>query len=328
MSFRALLTIALACFASTTKAQSTSASSSTASTPSLSSSASASDAQTSTLSGGSTSGSMSEILGNKKFQENEQITDAKLKAEEGSFSRYSLKFNLSYYGPTLNDFSAADQPNVDKAVGPYSTSLGGSMSGRYRISSTRTISMGTGMKANHPFHGMDRFDMNNPYLSYDMSTRIGGVQMRNSPGVSIITIPNYTQVGEYGAINWDNSLVYDLGRSRFAVALDTGLGYFLYNRGYEKKDGKAARYNLSVAPSLKYNFTDKFSMNTSFGFSFWNPRQVASQATMWNRTVTQRIGFGYALTRDVYFAPYFNFYPSRIASDTTTLNFSTIFSIL
>lgn len=277
---------------------------------------------------GETKARLREALANKKFEETGVITDAKLKAEEGSLSRYSLKFNLSYYGPVLSDLSAADQPNPDGSVGVYATSLGGSVSARYRVSPTRTISMGTGIKAIHPFHGVERFDMNNPYLSYDMSSRIGNLQMRNSPGVSLITVPNYTKIGEYAGLNFDNSLVYNIGSSGFAVGNETSFGYYLYNRPYERRDGKAARSNLTLAPFLKYNFSDRFSMNTSVGISVWNPRQSPDQWALWNRSVTQRLGVGYGISRDIYFAPYLSFYPQRLATDTTTFNFATIFSIL
>ena len=291
-------------------------------------------------SSGTTQGNLREILGNKKFEDSYTLTDAKLRADDGSLSRYSLKFNLSYYGPTLSDPSAADQPNPDGSPGTYSTALGGSMTGRYRFTPDSTMTMGSGLKANHPFHGMDRFDLNNPFVSYDVSSRIGGVQMRNSPGVSVVTNPDYTKLGEYGTVNWDNSVVYDLGRSHFAVGMDSTAGYYFYNRGYNGRkkngDGNANRYSLTMAPVIKYNVSDRLNVYTSFGFNFWNPRKVQDQWALWNRTVTERIGLGYAFRRDIYFAPYVSFYPKRMsdegttdaATNETTFNFNTVFSIM
>ncbi|MFN7729882.1 MAG: hypothetical protein ACK5P7_12060 [Bdellovibrio sp.] len=271
---------------------------------------------------------ISNVMSNKKFQADDTLTDAKMKADDGSLSRYSLRTNLSYYGPTLTDLEAKDQPNPDGSVGSYATALGGSLGFRIRLSPTRTISMGTGLKALYPMHGIERFDMNDPYVSYDMASRFWGIQMRNSPGFSIVTIPNYTKIGEYATLDFKNSLIYDLGRSGFAVGFDTSFGYFLYNRGYERRDGKAARNNLSLSPNIKYNFTDKFNMNTSVNMSFWNPRTAQSPWIMWNRTVTQSVGFGYAIKRDIYVSPYFRMFPSRLAADTTTFNLSAILSIL
>lgn len=263
-----------------------------------------------------------------KFEENNEITDAKIKADAGSLSKYSLKFNLSYYGPTFGDLGAKDQPNPDGSIGTYETSIGGSLGGRYRIDKRTTISVGSGIKLIHPFHGMDRTDLNNPYISYDMTNKFSGIQMRNSIGASYITIPNYKNVGEYAGLNYDASFSYDLGMSRFAIGLDTSIGYYLYNRDYIKKDGKANRSSVSFYPTLKYNFSDKLNVNTSTNISFWNPRSRSNETVLLNKTVSQRLGVGYAYTRDIYVAPYINFYPDRFSDDATTLNISTSFSLL
>lgn len=275
------------------------------------------------------------IFKNKKFEDDYTLTDAKLRADDGSLSRYSVKVNMSYYGPTVNDFSQKDQPNPNGSNGPYSTSIGGSVTARYRMNPDRTISMGTGIKAIHPMHGWDRTDVNTPFVSYDMASRWNGIQMRNSPGVSIVTVPEYTAVGEFASMNWDNSMVKDLGTSGFAAGLDSSFGYYFYNREYRtyqnknnKGDGKANQYNISFYPNIKYNFSRTFSVNTSIGASFWNPRQIDNRFAIWNNMATVRLGFGYSVARDIYFAPYFNTYVDRMAIDTTTFNFSTIFSVL
>lgn len=272
--------------------------------------------------------SLTEIQGNKKFEENTEITDAKIKADAGSLSRYSLKFNLSYYGPTLGDISSKDQPNPDGSNGSYETSLGGSLGGRFRIDPKTTVSLGSGLKVIHPFHGAERTDLNNPYLSYDMTNKINGIQMRNSFGVSYITVPNYTAVGEYGGLNYDLSLSYDLGASGFAISMDSSIGYYLYKRDYVPSDKKATRSQISVYPGMKYNFSDKLSVNTSTAISVYNPRQKSNEFALLNKTVTQRLGLGYAYSRDIYVAPYLTLYPDRLATDTTTFNISTSFSVL
>jgi hypothetical protein len=268
------------------------------------------------------------LLKNKKFAEDREITDAKLRADAGSVSRYSLKFNLAYYGPIVNDLSAQDQPNPDGVAGTYETAIAGSLGGRFRIDPAHSISLGSGLKAIHPFGDMDRIDLSNPFLSFDSMNRVGNLQMRNSPGISAITIPNYTKLGEYGSVSYDFSSVYNFGTSPWAVGLDANVGLFLYKRGYETADKKATSYNISAAPNVKYNFSDKFSVNSSVQFSWMNPRQTTDRYTLWNKTASQRVGLGYAYTRDIYIAPYLNLFPTRLALDTTTINIATIFSVL
>ncbi len=281
---------------------------------------------TSTTTGGS-------LLQNKKFQESHTLTDAKLRAESGSLSRLSAKAAISYFGPTFGDLSAPEQPNPDGSVGSYSQAMKGSVSVRYRLTSDSTISAGTGVSFIKPFHGWDRTDVNNPFLSYDFSDRFGRLQMRNSPGVKITTVPNYTSIGQIAEVSWDNSLVYGLAGG-LALSFDSSLSYWVYGREYRPGalrrggDGTASQYGISWYPGLKYNVSDAFNLNTSAGFSLQNPRMANDNAVLWNKTVSLRLGFGYAFSRDIYFAPYVQTYVTRLALDMTSINVSGVFSVL
>ena len=314
--------IAAAAFAQTTSTSASSIGVAPAATEASTGSASA------TTSEGENKGSLKEILKNKKFAEDTDITDAKLKADAGSLSKYSLKFNLSYYGPMVGDLGAKDQPNPDGSISPHATAISGSFGGRYRIDSASSISMGTGMKANHPFHGMDRFDINDPFLGYDRLIRFGDLQMRMSPSVSYITTPEYKDAGEYAGMGYDTSLIYNLGTSHMALGLDASLGYYLYGRDYRNSDRSANQYTVSTYPTFKYNFTDKLNINTSVKLAWANFRRAHDKNQLIPQTISQRLGVGYALTRDIYLFPYLNFYPNSFTQDSTTLNFLTSFSIL
>jgi hypothetical protein len=112
------------------------------------------------------------------------------------------------------------------------------------------------------------------------------------------------------------------------MGVDSGANLFIYERGYGKKDGKASRYLLGIYPQLKYNFSDKVNVYTSLAISLWNPRSIEDEMALHNKTLSGRLGMGMAYSRDIYFAPYLNFYPENPKADTTTISFSTIFSIL
>lgn len=264
---------------------------------------------------------------NKQFQENTEITDAKLKADAGSLSRFSLKFNLTYTGPTMGDLSAPDQPNPDGSVGSFQTALGGSMGLRYRLNSKSSVGVSTGIKAIHPFHGAERTDMSNPALTYDYSMRVWDMQMKNAPGLVYRTIPEFKRIGQYGMIYDNHSIVYDLGPNGFSVGVDMAAGYFLYDKEYETKDGKAPRYTLEFNPNVKYNFSDKLSFVTSSNLAFWNPRARTDNFALLNKSINQKVGMGWAAARDVYINPYFTFYPAYMTWESVTMNVSTIFSV-
>ncbi len=269
------------------------------------------------------------LLGNKKFAEDEDITDAKLKADSGSLSKYSLKVSLSYNGPGVGDLGNKMQPNPDGSVGVFETSLGGSIGARYRFDSKSAISLGSGINALTPFHGTERIDLKTPFVSYDRSDRIGEVQMRNSFGTSVTTVPNYRNLGQIGSLSYDNSLVYNIPGTRLAAGIDTGLNVFVYERSFDKKDAKStASYALEFFPQVKYNITDKWNAYTSLALRYWNPRRLENGWNLANKVISARTGMGVAITRDIYFAPYLNYYPDDFAWKTTTFSFSTVFSIL
>ncbi len=276
----------------------------------------------------------------KKFEESSVITDAKLKADAGSLSRVSLKANLAYYGPPVDNFGNKDQPNPDGVVSATKTAVSGSLGARYRFDPVTTISMGAGVKNNYPFHTGQKLTMSNPYASYDKSFRVAGVQMVASPGLTLVTEEAYRNVGERWGISNKFNAVYNLGMSGFAVGSDNTLAYYFFDRDYKQDipatktkkmvrgDGAVQRISLTIAPNLKYNLTSKLSAITSLGFTFFNPRSESNRLEYRSRLMNQRLGVGYAVTREIYLNPYVQFYPTQFSWNTATANISTVFSIL
>jgi hypothetical protein len=271
---------------------------------------------------------INEVSGNKQFEEDKDITDAKIKADGGSLSRFSLKFALSYFGPPVGDLSNKKQPNPDGSIGSFDTALQGAMSGRFRLNKQSAISLGTGIGARTPFHGTEQVDVKNPFIGIDRTGRLGEMQMRNQISLEVATYPEYREVGQWGTLDYKSSLVYNFGTTPWAAGLDSSINYFMYEREYETKDRSAGRYVVAFYPELKYNMSDKLNFSSSLAVKFINPRQRSNEWDMLNRTLTQRLGLGYAYSRDIYFAPYLNFYPNSANMDSTTISFSTIFSIL
>ncbi len=280
-----------------------------------------------------TSESSSKIIENRKFQETDTLTDSKLRAEDGSLSHYSFKFKLVYRGPTLSDPTEADQPNPDGSVGNYSQALKGTLTSRFRLSSTQALSLGVGVVLNHPFHGMDRTDAKDPFLSHDTALRFGEVQMRSSPGISVITTPELKAVGQTSALTYDNALFMNFEKTRWGVGLESNASWWFYNRPYRfgKKasggDGSAQQYALFTAPTLKYTITQKLAAYSGIYFEWDNPRQLNSRSVLLNRLAYLRTGLSYSYQRDAYVAAYLDSYPSLMSVNSTTLNFQTIFSV-
>ncbi len=274
---------------------------------------------------------LQKFLQPKKLEDPLIITDQKLRADEGSLSRYSVKANLSYAGPGITDLENKDQPNPDHVVNTFQTKLIGSVGARYRLDGVNAVNAGTGLTAIHPLHGWERTDINSPFISYDHSGRSMDIQMRQTLSGSLVTVPEYTISGEMLAGYYELDLVKDLGRSRFSAGFDTKIDYFFYSRSYistGKTDRGAAQNYVSFFPNIKFKVTDKFNLNSSLSVMFYNARQLDDRLALWNRTLTQKIGFGYSFARDIYLNPYITIYPKQLASDTTTFNLGAVFSVL
>lgn len=265
---------------------------------------------------------------NKKFEDTREITDAKMRADLGSLSRYSFKLDLGYNGPTIGKPLEKDLPNPDNMRRVNATNIKGNISGRYRLDSNSALFLGGGLSALYPFHGMNRMDVNTPQVGYDMFHRVGDAQMRNAFGVSFETVPTYQAVGIAGGLNYIGSTLFDIGTSGFTSGVDLMFFYKVYNRDYQATDGNTPRYTGILSPSLKYNFSDRASLGTNLGFAFWNPRAMDNTTALLPQTVTQKLSFGYAFKKTVFVSPYLNFYPGKLAMDTTTVNLSTVFSLL
>ena len=264
----------------------------------------------------------------KKYEDKREITDAKMRADLGSLSRISFKFDLRYMGPAMGKPFEKDLPNPDRMVRVNATSLKGSISGRYRLDSNSSLFLGGGLNALHPFHGMSRMDVNTPQFGYDMFHRLGEAQMRNAFGVTVETVPTYLNVGTAGGVNYVGSWIHNLGTSGFSAGTDMMLFYKIYSREYLPTDRSVPRYTTVLSPVLKYNFSDRLNVGTNVDFAFWNPRSRERETVLLPQTVTQKISLGYAFTKAVYVSPYLNFYPGKMATDTTTVNVATVFSLL
>lgn len=274
-------------------------------------------------------------LQNKKFAEDVNITAQKLRAESGSLSRYSIKTSMLYLGAGVGRLDSRDRPNPDHLVGSFATSLGGSISARYRFDSDSALSFGTGINALHPMHGMDRLDTRTPFLGYDLTKRFGTFQTRQSWEISKTTVPEQLRVGQIGGFTYGTTVIRDIGTSRMSLGLDSRLSCFAFERSYDAPkgrrhpgDGNASNYSLSLTPNLSYNFSDKFSANTALPLSYQNLRASENIWKLRNLTLMQSMGMSYSFTRDVMLSPFINFYPGKMAGETTTFNIATVFSIL
>lgn len=269
----------------------------------------------------------SEIRGNagqKTFQENYEITDERLRAESGALTRFSLKVNLSYFGPPVADLSAKDQPNPDGIVGSYQTAIGGNAGGQMRLSKRSSVGLSTGFKMIHPFQDTGRTDVNNPMMSYTFADRYSGIQMRMMPAVIVRTVPDFIRIGQFAYLLTSVSALYDVSGTNISFGGDFAIAKFLYNQDYSKSHGKASDLSVDIGPQAKYRLSSNMSTVASVTIPFVRLRSSSSFQV---RTLTSKVGLSYALARDIYINPYISLFPQAPDWKTASINVASVVSV-
>lgn len=281
---------------------------------------------------------MGEVLSNKKFRPDDRITDLELKAQSGSLSRYSLKFDLSYSGPPVDNLSDPQMPNPDNRPRPNRTSLGGFMGLRYRMSQSDALNLSTGLRWFAPYHqiageevrksrGEKDYEIANPALSYDRTYAVGATQMRSSLKGSYTTSDFYQERGQVASAGVSQSVKWVVLGSRWTVGSLLDYDYYHFDRKYRREDRRMSNYNVSLIPSLEFRILDNLNFRTSAAYLFSNLR-MSDNWWGWDQSmISARAGFGWSITRDVFFSPYLQFFTDSPAIRTTSLSFSTVFSI-
>ncbi len=286
----------------------------------------------------STKMKIEEAVENKKFQEDRRITDLELKAQAGSLSRYSLKFDLSYAGPPIDNLSDPEMPNPDNRPRNNRTSLGGFMGLRYRLNPNEALNLSAGFKWLSPYQQIagdhvDKrvnekdYEIANPQLSFDRTYALGRAQMRTSLSGTVTTADYYLNRAQGGSVGLSQGMKYVILNSRWTAGGVLSADYYFFSRDYEAKDGRISRYYLNAIPSLEYRILNNLNFRTSVAYGFSNMRLKGSWWSLDQPQPSARAGFGWAVTRDIYFNPFINFFTEKPSIRTSSLSFSTVFSI-
>lgn len=280
-----------------------------------------------------------EALKNRKFREDGRITDIELKAQAGSLSRYSLKFDLSYSGPPVDNLSDPQMPNPDNRPRPNRTSLGGFMGLRYRMTSNDALNLSTGMRWFTPYHQIagehvdkrstdKNYEFANPQLSYDRTYALAQTQMRSSVKASVITSDYYREQAENSSIGFAQGVKWTVPETRFILGNVLDFDYYFFDRDFRRGDASnISTYSFSLIPSLEYKLTDALNLRASCAWSFSQLRRASNEWDWESLQPSARAGLGWAISRDIYFSPYLSFFTMRPSIRTTAASFSTVFSI-
>lgn len=268
----------------------------------------------------------------------EEITNAKLRAESGSKSKYSLSARANYTGGSFSDAFGTQRPNLAAEPGlqeETSASLGVDV--RYRMTKNDSITLGTEFAMMTPFQGhvgesSSQFNVFDPVVAYNKAFAGLGLQQTASIAITAGTSAESRDIDKNGNVTLSYNFLKEF-KNRLSLGLATDLGYNSYSSkpGENKATAKAGFYGgdrrtewtLAFFPYAEYAINDRFSLRTVFGyFNFRHVYGAGDRFSLLNQYRYQSLGVGMAVTRDVYLYPNVQFVPDNIRSDFTNLAFN------
>jgi hypothetical protein len=273
----------------------------------------------------------------------QEITNARMRAESGSKSKWSLSASMAYTGGTFSRPFATERPDLASEPGNQDvTSLDAGIDVRYRWSKSDSLTLGTSMGLNTPFQGDVDADNNqltiyDPSIAYNRVGKIGALQTQGSIAVSAGTSQwsqSIDRVASYGLSytflhgfenGWTTGLSFGLGLNQYDNGAGKNTRYA--KAGYYGGD-KRSDYSLGIYPFAEYAFNDTYSFRTVFGYFNWKHLYGDSHTTrLLQQYVYQSVGVGLSVTRDIYLYPNVQFVPDNIRSDFTNVALSATLNV-
>jgi hypothetical protein len=269
------------------------------------------------------------------------LTNAKLRAESGSKSRFSIASTLGYLGGSVSHPFGDSRPNIQGANGVTDvTDIEGGINFKYNITPRDSILLGEVVRFVTPFGSLStvpngypgqKVDSYAPQLLYQRIYKSMGLQSYFQVGPGWETRTDFTKHGYLGNLSIYNVNAYDIGKSRFTVGVESGLTYSWFkspkaygsDEGYTTANETASNYTdyaLLVYPYLEYKITDRFNIRTvSELVSLEHTMNFNGNYNVWKKDVAlQSVGIGISVTRDIFLYPNIQFVPDHSISATRT----------
>ncbi len=273
-----------------------------------------------------------------------EITNAKLRAESGSKSEWSIKADISYNGGNLETPFGPIRPNyAGISSQDNSTSIAGTIAVAYRLTAHDSVRAGTGVLVLTPFHnsweevtnsnGNRKADISNPYLEYSRSMKLGRWQNIFDTSYTQITQSAYTQAHYVGTFDLNHTALYKITDTEWEVGGNIDFNYTFFNDEKQPADALTnpesgrSDYTIGLYPFAEYAFNERYSFRTVFRFLTFDHYRYDNSRTYNRALYTQSVGFGIAVTRDVYLYPNIQFAPEHLSLGRTNAGLNTTLNI-
>ncbi len=278
---------------------------------------SATDAVEADIGASSTKAIMPKELKSARKDIDLEITNARLRAQTGSKSLYSMQTSFTYNGGSIQDPIGNTRPQLSSGtVENDPTKLIGRVAAKWRATDHDNINAGIGIGWLTPGYTGQKGQSENPYMSYNRVFK--SAEMQN---IFEVFVQKYTaQSSVANGLNYestiDHVLLVPIGHSKLNIGAT-----FLWSHEYYSRFTGGLQDKIAMYPFVEYGLTQTFSVRTNNrSLTYYNTGKNPSAYQ--NDEPSQSLGIGISLARDIYLYPNIQWVWADIRSEKTNLALS------
>jgi hypothetical protein len=273
----------------------------------------------------------------------QEITNAKLRADSGSKSKFSMSATANYRGGSVSRPFAAERPDLSGLPdNQVDTSLDGTLKVRYRPDKNSSLSLGVSMGMKTPFQGdvndnETQLNIGDPLVGYNRTFAAIGLQNSWNVYGSIGTSDESKNVDRDASFATDYTLMKKF--DRFSVGTTASIWYDVLSTepgenprwrqkaGMEKVDKRVA-WGGTFSPTFEYQVSEKFTFRALFAYFRW--KHLYGDGENWRMLRIKEynsVGMGIAVIRDVYLYPNVQFLPRDAKLANTNVGLSATINV-
>jgi hypothetical protein len=251
---------------------------------------------------------------------------------EGSKSPFSLQFNLTYNGSTINHPFAKEVPNPELSVPPPLVSLSGTFSGRYRLDPSTTVGVGAGITTYQPFQGPKNTSVANPYTDLAHSWKLGVIKNRADFQVLFNTDQQtFSDLGYRVGFTALNEAFYEFSFGLTAgLLLEVDYNIFSGDPKYAALsiEQNQTQWDFIADPYFEYALNDTFNLRSVIGLQSLNNRDRSGDFDLDHPPVYQSFGVGTQIAKPFFLYTYVSGAWNNLGTDSVLFGMNAIFNIL
>ena len=264
------------------------------------------------------------------------ITNPRLRAASGSKSKWSMSFGFTYNGGAINNPFGLKRPDIyGNPENERLTSIGGSISGRYRLNKKNSFTLGFGFGYLAPFRDDEdpdraQFNISNPGVGYSRIEKIGMFQLASNLDYVFGTSVAFREQNLSGFLSLGITILTNFNESRFNLGLAFSYTPFFYEDDPKPLDTRTT-YSIGLYPFFEFEFTKVWYFRTVLGFMNYEHVRSDENGSPFSMTTAPHyvsVGIGIAITRDIYLYPNVQFLPKDFSVDNTNFAFSATINVL